>query len=148
MAAQHSSALRATPLRILTLDKSGKRMLLDKGEALDETRAVMLLIPCVDSLQASAREGVTLITKPNSMIQEELTSFLEKRALPITGATSRAIRHSHPLTSHVVFARKITATHRTVHAARRDQFRIIRKGIEHAASEGNTACCSHKRSYP
>jgi hypothetical protein len=76
MAAQHSSALRATPLRILTLDKSVKRMVLDKDETLDETRAVMLLIPCVDSLQVSARERATFITKPNSMIQKEITSFL------------------------------------------------------------------------
>jgi hypothetical protein len=76
MAAQYPSAVRATPLRILTLYESGKRIVLDKGEIFDETRAVMLLVPCVDSLQVLARETATFITKPNSMVQEEVTAFL------------------------------------------------------------------------
>jgi len=42
VAAQYCSALRTPPLCILTLYKSGKRMPLDKGEILDETRSVLL----------------------------------------------------------------------------------------------------------
>jgi hypothetical protein len=76
VAAQHPSALRATPLGILTLYESGKRIVLDKGEIFDETREVMLSIPCVESLQVVARETATLITKSNAMIQKEITSFL------------------------------------------------------------------------
>jgi hypothetical protein len=76
MAAQYPSAVRATPLRILTLHESGKRIVLDKGEIFDETRAVLLLVPCVDSLQILARETATFITKLNAMIQKEVTAFL------------------------------------------------------------------------
>jgi len=68
MAAQHTSAPRATPLCILTLDKSGKRMLFNKGKILDETRAVTLLIPCVNSLQVRTREIAAFITKLDFMI--------------------------------------------------------------------------------
>jgi len=68
MAAQHCPTLSAPPLRILTLYKSGKRMLLDKGEIFDETRVVMLLIPCVNSLQVAARETAAFITKTNFII--------------------------------------------------------------------------------
>jgi hypothetical protein len=50
-------APRATPLRILMLDKSGKRILLYKGEIFDPARPVVLMIPCVDSLQVPARES-------------------------------------------------------------------------------------------
>jgi hypothetical protein len=76
MAALYSSALHTPPLCILTLYKSGKRMLLDKGEILDETRSVLFLIPCVDSLQVPARESATFVTKPNSVIQKQITAFL------------------------------------------------------------------------
>jgi hypothetical protein len=76
MAAQRCSALHTLPLRILTLHKSGKRMLLDKGEIFDQTRSVKLLIPCVNALQVPAREAATFITKPNALIQKEIASFL------------------------------------------------------------------------
>jgi len=76
MAAQRCSALRTLPLRILTLHKSDKRMLLDKGEIFDQTRAVMLLIPCVNFLQVPARETGAFVTKPNFAIQKEIASFL------------------------------------------------------------------------
>jgi hypothetical protein len=65
MAAQHCSTLHTPPLRILTLDKSGKRMLLDKGEIFDQACVVMLLIPCVNSLHVAARETAAFITKTN-----------------------------------------------------------------------------------
>ena len=76
MTAQHPLALWAPPLHILTFHESRKRIPLDKGEIFDKTRPVILLIPCVDSLQVPARESVTFITKPNSMIQKKITSFL------------------------------------------------------------------------
>ena len=93
MTAQRCSALRTPPLRILTLHESGKRMLLDKDEIFDDTRVVMLLIPCVNSLQVAARETATFITKTNFIIPKEIAAFL-KRTFLISGATSRAIRYT------------------------------------------------------
>jgi hypothetical protein len=93
MAAQHCSTLHTLPLRILTLHKSGKRMLLDKGEIFDKTRVVMLLIPCVNSLHVAARETAAFITKTNFIIPKEIAAFL-KRTFLISGATSRAIRYT------------------------------------------------------
>jgi hypothetical protein len=93
MAAQLSSTLHTQPLRILTLHKSGKRMLMDKGQIFNETRVVMLLIPCVNSLQVAARETAAFITKTNRIIPKEIAAFL-KRTFLISGATSRAIRYT------------------------------------------------------
>jgi hypothetical protein len=93
MAAQHCSTLHTPPLRILTLHKSGKRMLLDKGQIFDETRVVMLLIPCVNSLQVAARETAAFITKTNFIIPKEIAAFL-KRTFLISRATSHAIRYA------------------------------------------------------
>jgi hypothetical protein len=76
MAAPRCSALHTLPLRVFTLDKSGKRLLLDKGEIVDQARAVMLLIPCVNSLQVPAGETAAFVTKPNFAIREEIASFL------------------------------------------------------------------------
>jgi hypothetical protein len=93
MAAQRCSALHTPPLRILTLNKSSKRMLLDKGEIFDDTRVIMLSITCVKWLQVAARETATFETKPNFIIPKEIAAFL-KRTFLISGATSRAIRHT------------------------------------------------------
>jgi hypothetical protein len=93
MAAQLSSTLHTQPLRILTLHKSGKRMLMDKGQIFNETRVVMLLIPCVNSLHVAARETAAFITKTNRIIPKEIAAFL-KRTFLISGATSRAIRYT------------------------------------------------------
>jgi len=51
-------------------------MLLDKGEIFDQTRAVMLLISCVNLLQVPARETSAFETKSNFTIYEEIASFL------------------------------------------------------------------------
>jgi hypothetical protein len=91
MAAQHCSTLHTPPLRILTLNKSGKRMLLDKGEIFDDTRVVMLLITCFNSLHVAAWKTAAFITKANFIIPKEIAAFL-KRTFFISGATSRAIR--------------------------------------------------------
>jgi hypothetical protein len=93
MAAQRCSALHTPPLRLFTFDKRGKRMVLDKSEIFDQTRAVMLLIPRVNLLQVPARETATFETKPNFIIPKEIAAFL-KRTFLISGATSRAIRHT------------------------------------------------------
>jgi hypothetical protein len=85
MTAQHCFTLHTPPLRILTLHKSGKRMLLDKGQIFDETRMVMLLIPCVNSRQVAAREPAAFITKTNFIIPKEIAAFL-KRTFLISGA--------------------------------------------------------------
>ncbi len=90
MAAQRCSTLHTPPLRILMLEKSGERMPLDKGEIFDQTRVVMLSIPCVDALQVATRETAAFVTKTNLIIPKEIAPFL-KRAFLISGATSRAI---------------------------------------------------------
>ncbi len=124
MAAQHCSTLHTPPLRILTFYKSGERMLLDKGEIFYDTRVVMLLIPCVNSLQVAARETATFITKKNFIIPKEIAAFL-KRAFLISRETSCAIRYAHLLAFYIVFARKVPAAHRAVYAARRYELCII-----------------------
>jgi hypothetical protein len=61
------------------LDKSGKRMLLNISEIFNQTRAVMLLIPYVNSLQVPTRETAAFVTKPDFTICEKIASFLETR---------------------------------------------------------------------
>jgi hypothetical protein len=112
MAAQHCSTLFTPPLRILTLHKSSKRMLLDKGEIFDETRMVMLLIPCVKRLQVVARETAAFITKTNFILPKELAAFLKRTFLTLR-TTSRAIGNIEPFPVDIIFARKVSAAHRT-----------------------------------
>ncbi|HEX7514167.1 MAG TPA: hypothetical protein VF393_01030 [archaeon] len=61
MAAQLCSTMHTPPLRILTLYKSGKRMLLDECEIFDDTRVVMLLIARVTSLHVAAGDCCILV---------------------------------------------------------------------------------------
>jgi hypothetical protein len=109
VAAYYASTPRAAPFGILTLDKIGERISLYKCEVIDETRPVILLIPCVDSLYVRAWKCATLITKLDSMTQKKITALLERCALPVSRTTAGAVRHLHALAPNVVPVREITA---------------------------------------
>jgi hypothetical protein len=113
-------------------------MLLDKGQIFNKTRTVMFLVTCVNSLQVPARKTTTFVTKPNFVIQKEITSSLYKRAFLISRAASSAIRHSNSFAFYIVLAREVLTTHKAIHAAWSDEFGFFSVG--HTLSMGNTAC--------
>jgi hypothetical protein len=134
-------ALCALPLCLLTLNKSGKRMPLDKGQIFDPTHVVIFLIPRVKTFQVPAWEVLTFVTKPNFMIQKGITSSLYKRAFLISRAASSTIRHTNPFAFYIVFARKVPTAHRAIHAARSDEFGFF--SLKHTLSKEIQSTCSY-----
>ncbi len=128
MAAHYVTALCTPPLRVLTLVKSGRRMIPEKDEVFDHTHVVMLSIPCVNALYIAARKTAAFVTKTNFIVPKEFATFL-KRALLVSGPTSRTIWYIDRVAFHVVFARKVSTAHRAVHTTRRDELHAIR--VEH-----------------
>ena len=55
------------------------------------------------------------------MLAKMFTLFFEKRALLITGSTACTVRHANPLLFQIMGQREVSATHITVHAARRNE---------------------------
>jgi hypothetical protein len=106
-------------------------MLFDKGEILDPAHMAISPIPSVKSHQVPARKTATFVTKLKCVIEKGITLFLKKRAFLVSGATSGAIRHSHPFAFHIVFAREVLL-HRAVHAAWSDEFLVTSVGNRHA----------------
>ncbi len=119
MAAHYVTALCTPPLRVLTLVKSGKRMIPEKDEVFDHTRVVMLSIPCINALYVAARKTAAFVTKTNFIVPKEFATFL-KRALLVSETTPRTIRYVDRVAFHIVFARKVPTAHRAVHATRSD----------------------------
>ena len=122
MAAYHITTFRTVPLLFFLFQEPIKAVFLDEFEVFNHAHIVFGAVSLIKGHKANAGKIFTFITEFHLVVQKQLASFLEKRALFVSRSATLTVSHSHSFSSNIIFQSKIVTANTTIHTTRRYQF--------------------------